>query len=544
MLSFHHTILALGSVAIAAASKPTLITTFGDGATTYRLANATYYSTAIELANVYLDDKIGDIGPVTATVFVSNETTITAQVLSSLADSYKQVDDVWTPEFLDITIFLNDKRPLSGLRFAIKDIYHVKGVQTTGGSRVYTDMHPEADATAISVTKLLELGAIPVGKTKTSQFAYGIEPWHWQDFKYPWNPRGDGYMQIAYSSSGSGAAIVAYDWIDFALGSDTGGSVRIPAALGGSYGIRPTWGGMDLTNVLPLSHPFDTAGFFARDPQLFSKIGKLWYANSNVEVNKTYNSFPTKLLYPLDYFPLASPDAQKVVEDFIAKLESVMGMTKQDINVTEILSHSDIPAVNNKTVTEGIFLPTFTYDSWRSIGKYLVDKWSSSFPTAGFPPFDNRTRASYMSESEVTDQVYQEKLDGKAAWKAYAEKNILGPSNETCSDGIMLMHSGGNGLPSYREEYLNEQPGAGFLVVRNPPLLNPCIISPLMNAPQIDIPIGQAPYKSVISLQDEYLPVVIDLMASPGCDYMLYDLVSKLQEEGLIKTVKTGRLAF
>lgn len=87
-------------------------------------------------------------------------------------------------------------------------------------------------------------------------------------------------MQIAYSSSGSGAAIVAYDWLDFALGSDTGGSVRMPASLGGSYGVRPSWGGMNLTGVLPLSNPFDSAGFFTRDPQLFSKIGKLWYVIS------------------------------------------------------------------------------------------------------------------------------------------------------------------------------------------------------------------------------------------------------------------------
>lgn len=107
-----------------------------------------------------------------------------------------------------------------------------------------------------------------------------MEPWYWQDVKYPWNPRGDGYLDIAYSSAGSSAAISGYDWLDFALGSDTGGSVRMSAALGGSYGIRPTWNSQDLTGVLPQTHLFDTAGFFTRDPQLFAKIAGLWYVPS------------------------------------------------------------------------------------------------------------------------------------------------------------------------------------------------------------------------------------------------------------------------
>lgn len=91
---------------------------------------------------------------------------------------------------------------------------------------------------------------------------------------YPWNPRGDGWLEVAFFSSGSGAAIVGYDWIDFAMRSDTGGSVRMPAALGGSYGIRPTHNAMDLTGALPQSHLFDTAGIFARDPILFSKASQ------------------------------------------------------------------------------------------------------------------------------------------------------------------------------------------------------------------------------------------------------------------------------
>ncbi|KAM5341168.1 hypothetical protein ACJ41O_015277 [Fusarium nematophilum] len=97
----------------------------------------------------------------------------------------------------------------------------------------------------------------------------------------------------------------------------------------------------------------------------------------------------------------------------------------------------------------------------------------------------------------------------------------------------------------HREEYLNHEKGAGFLYMTDPKQwLNPLLLSPLLSAPQIGIPIGQVEYESVISLQTEKLPVVMDLMAYPGCGNMLFSLVEKLAEKGIIKTVKTRRAAF
>jgi hypothetical protein len=171
---------------------------------------------------------------------------------------------------------LLDTRPLAGKRFALKDIFDAKGLQTACGSHSYARIYPPATANSPAVQRLLDLGAVMVGKTKTSQFAHGANPWEFIDNKYPWNPRGDGYLTAASSSSGSACAIAGYDWIDFAVGSDTRGSVRKPASIVGSYGIRPTWGSMDLTGVMPMAEEMDTAGFFARDPLLFHQISSLW----------------------------------------------------------------------------------------------------------------------------------------------------------------------------------------------------------------------------------------------------------------------------
>ena len=168
--------------------------------------------------------------------------------------------------------------PLAGTRFGLKDIYNARGLLTAAGSIAYQLTHDVPDKTAPSIELLLDLGAVMVGKTRTSQFAHGAHPWEFVDVPYSWNPRADGHLTASASSSGSACAIAAYEWLDFTVGSDTRGSVRKPAALVGAYGIRPSHGSMDLTGVVPLSEEMDTAGFFARDPQLFYKIASEWFA--------------------------------------------------------------------------------------------------------------------------------------------------------------------------------------------------------------------------------------------------------------------------
>lgn len=166
--------------------------------------------------------------------------------------------------------------PLAGLRFGLKDIYNAKGLPTAAGSAAYRRTYGKADKTAPSVQRLIDLGATLVGKTRSSQFAHGAQPWEYVDVEYSTNPRGDGYLTAGASSSGSACAIAAYDWIDFTVGSDTRGSVRKPAALVGAFGLRPSHGTMDMSGVIPVSEEMDTAGFFTRDPRIFEALGANW----------------------------------------------------------------------------------------------------------------------------------------------------------------------------------------------------------------------------------------------------------------------------
>ena len=154
------------------------------------------------------------------------------------------------------------EKPLAGVRTAIKDIYDVAGVRTSDGNRAYYGLYPPRTKNALTVQRLIDAGAVLVGKIETSQFANGEQATaDWVDYHSPFNPRGDGYQDPSSSSSGAGSAIASYPWLDLALGSDTGGSIRGPSQVSGVYGNRPSHGLVPLTGVMPLAPELDTAGF-------------------------------------------------------------------------------------------------------------------------------------------------------------------------------------------------------------------------------------------------------------------------------------------
>ena len=151
--------------------------------------------------------------------------------------------------------------PLHGVPLALKDLYCTRGVRTTGGSRILADWVPEADATV--VTRLAGAGAVSLGKLNMHEFAFGPEGLN-QHYGTAWNPWDANTHRICGgSSSGSGSAVAA-GLCAGTLGSDTGGSIRIPAALCGLSGIKPTYGRVSRAGVLPLAWSMDHVGPMCR----------------------------------------------------------------------------------------------------------------------------------------------------------------------------------------------------------------------------------------------------------------------------------------
>jgi aspartyl-tRNA(Asn)/glutamyl-tRNA(Gln) amidotransferase subunit A len=149
--------------------------------------------------------------------------------------------------------------PLHGIPVAVKDLFATRGIRTTAGSRILADWIPEEDATV--VRKLREAGAVLLGKLGLHEFAYGISSVnpHYGDVRNPWDT-----TKIPGGSSGGSAVAVVAGEAYAALGSDTGGSIRIPAALCGCVGLKPTFGRASLFGAVPLAWSLDHPGPLAR----------------------------------------------------------------------------------------------------------------------------------------------------------------------------------------------------------------------------------------------------------------------------------------
>ncbi len=158
---------------------------------------------------------------------------------------------------------------LSGKTFVFKDLFDVAGYVTGAGNPKWLASHAPAQHTSPLILRLLEQGATCLGRVQTDELAYSLNG---QNIHYgtPVNPAAPDCIPGG-SSSGSAIAVARAD-VDFSIGTDTGGSVRVPASYNGLFGLRPTLGKLDLSDCFKLSDSFDTAGIFSRDLGLLSDV--------------------------------------------------------------------------------------------------------------------------------------------------------------------------------------------------------------------------------------------------------------------------------
>ncbi|KAI6830232.1 amidase signature enzyme [Hortaea werneckii] len=450
----------------------------------------------------------------------------------------------------------NDPRPFAGFRVGIKDLYDMKGLVTTGGSQAWAYINEPATSNAPSIQRIVDLGGVLVGKQKLAQFASGANPWQWQEEHYPFNPRGDGWLTCSASSSGGGCSIAAYDWLDYAIGSDTGSSMRRPAAVSGTYGNRPSQGLMSLEQVLPLGGATDTAGVFSRDPHRWAYFAKHWYIPSlHQSTNVTglsaltvpdTDNFPKTILYPTDYLPLNNSAAQPILEAFIGNMSALFNMEVKRLNFTATVQNaSDSIAANSLSSDALGIINRFT--QWDEVAEPLISRWGELFD-GRFPPIDPARREGWrtFNESAINIDTYNLALEEKNAAVEWYESNIQFSTPDSCSESVMLYDIGTGGLPSYREEDLiNGNPNASFLAVTpEGAAITGAGICPIYGCADFTVPIGQVEYQSEVTFHTEYVPVTINMVVKRGCDFVLYNLIEKLADAGVIGTVKTGRTAY
>jgi amidase len=212
--------------------------------------------------------------------------------------------------------------PLAGLTFAAKDLFDVAGYPTGGGNPDWARQYPIPTRHAWAVQRLLEAGATLIGKTITDEVSLGILGENPFDGT-PLNPRAPD--RVPGGSSSGSASAVAQELCDTALGTDTGGSVRVPASFCGLYGIRPTHGRLDLTGMLPQAPTADTAGWFARDAATFARVSEVMLGEPIPAM------LPLRLVVAVDAFGFADRDTAEALRPMVEVLGKLVTEVREDL---------------------------------------------------------------------------------------------------------------------------------------------------------------------------------------------------------------------
>ncbi|NQV55816.1 MAG: amidase [Rhodospirillales bacterium] len=243
--------------------------------------------------------------------------------------------------------------PLAGLKFAVKDLFAIEGFVTGCGNPEWLSAHSPAAQTSPIVIALLEAGADMIGKTICDELFYSFTGAN-AHYGTPLNSRAPGRMPGG-SSSGSAAAVAA-GLCDFSLGSDTGGSVRVPASFCGLYGLRPTHGRVDLSHGQAMAPSFDTAGWFAADADLFCRLGDILLDGHSAAHNIDH------VLMGNFAFDHADEEVAQPLRNFIKIVELP--------NVTEL---DQWPDGLDKDGPRAIFRVIQGYETWRSYGAWVEE---------------------------------------------------------------------------------------------------------------------------------------------------------------------------
>jgi amidase len=210
--------------------------------------------------------------------------------------------------------------PLAGLNFAVKDLIDVADVPTGGGNPDWPRHAPTPTRHAWVVQTLLDAGASVAGKTITDEVSLGILGENAHDGT-PLNPAAPDRVPGG-SSSGSASAVAAKA-CDFALGTDTGGSVRVPSSFCGLYGIRPTHGRIDFSGIAVQAPGSDTCGWFARDATTFARVGEVLFGDALPA------TLPTTLLVAQDAFGFADENVQQALAPVVSRLAKLIGHRRE-----------------------------------------------------------------------------------------------------------------------------------------------------------------------------------------------------------------------
>ncbi len=258
--------------------------------------------------------------------------------------------------------------PLTGLSFAVKDLIDIAGRPTGCGNPTWLATHPPAAVSAVCVEQLLAAGGQCIGKTITDEVAFSlIGENHF--YGTPLNRAAPD--RVPGGSSSGSASAVACGLADFALGTDTGGSVRIPASNCGLWGLRPSHGVISVAGVMPFAPTFDTVGIHARSVDVLMNVSGVLTATD------APTSFSPGTIHVVrEAFAAADDNVRQALEAHVERLGSLGGAKVRETSLAELGGDAEAADL-------AIWLETYCVLQWAEIGSSLGAWIEAEKPTFG-----------------------------------------------------------------------------------------------------------------------------------------------------------------
>jgi amidase len=370
--------------------------------------------------------------------------------------------------------------PLAGLTFGVKDIFDVAGYPTGCGNPLKRAESGAETASAPAVQMLLDAGARFVGKTHTAELAFSLDGIN-THYGTPINPAAPDRVPGG-SSSGSASAVAA-GLVDIALGSDTGGSVRAPASFCGIVGLRPTFGRIDIGQVMPLAESLDTVGWFTRDIALYERVGAVMLGED------TPGPPLTRMIIAEEAWAcLMGEDEKTALWPAVDRLAALFG---------EPRSMAVTP--NGLAAWQETFRAVQGFQAWRAHGPWIESRK---------PKLMEAVRDRFEAARRVSEAAYERAVEKRADVRARVHQ-ILG------DDGFMVLPT----LPTIAPLVRATEPDLEAFRAR---ALSMLCMAGLAGVPQISLPVATV----------GGYPLGLSLVGSAGRDRALIGLGRKLLADG------------
>ncbi|WP_317933422.1 amidase [Halioxenophilus sp. WMMB6] len=364
--------------------------------------------------------------------------------------------------------------PLQGLTLGVKDLFDISGLPTAAGNPDWLATHPTPNSTAPVVQQLLAAGAQLVGKTLTDELAYSLNGVNIH-YGTPLNPKAP--TRLPGGSSSGSAVAVAKGVVDIGLGTDTGGSIRVPASYNGLYGLRPSHGLVSLEGCMPLAPRFDTAGWLTRDLATLAQVASVL--------------LPPQTAQPMTELCLLLPEGLALWQPIAECLASALAGQFERVRV-EILS------AEMMATSSALFRTLQGYQIWQTHGSW-VSEHQPHFADDIADRFAWCQTITAEQQAEAEQQAAQFCRDWRDRFLPNPDSLVILPS---CPGAAPLLAMPAAALANYRNLLMGLTAPAG-----------------LLGSPQLSLPL----------LTDQNAPWGLSLLALPGADQALINTAQALQ---------------